>query len=132
MQRRFHRAPRYTTVILAALLAFGPAPAAFGDDGGVVTRQTDLTRMLDARERALVYRSETSPVLDLDPAIRTAILARASVAGTTTRAVPPAAAAADGFAWGAAALGFGAALAGVCVLLGCVTLVRHDGRLRSA
>ena len=38
----------------------------------------------------------------------------------------------DGFAWGAALLGLGAGAIGMCVLLGCVTLVRHDGRLRSA
>jgi len=71
-------------------------------------------------------------VAQLDPAIRAAIRAR-SVA---TAPVPPAVAAApavdDGFAWGAAAVGLGVGVVGMCALFGCVALVRHDGRLRNA
>ena len=36
------------------------------------------------------------------------------------------------FAWGAAALGLAAGIAAMCALLACVSLVRHDGRLRNA
>jgi hypothetical protein len=70
---------------------------------------------------------------ELDPAIRFAIAKRATgatpVAAPVTEAIP---APDNGFAWGAAALGLGAGIAGMFLVLGCVTLVRHDGRLRSA
>ena len=68
----------------------------------------------------------------VDPAIRTAI------SGRNLEAAPAAAAAIsttvgdEGFAWGAAALGVGVGVAAMCAVFGCVTLVRHDGRLRSA
>jgi hypothetical protein len=104
-----------TTIALTTILALGLAPAALGDDW--------------ARERAAVARA----VDGLDPAIRTAVAARSSEVATSPAVVVPTPPAVDeGFAWGAAALGLGAGIAGMCVLLGCVTLVRHDGRLRSA
>ena len=114
------------TVALAASLALAVAPDAFADDW--------------ARERADVvapvavgddWARDRRAVEQLDPAIRTAIVSRVPGIPATS----PAAAAVpanDGFAWGAALLGLGAGVAGMCVLLGCVTLVRHDGRLRSA
>ena len=70
----------------------------------------------------------------LDPAIRTAIAARTVVPGPVpVAAVGVSAPAADaGFAWGAAALGAAAGALAFAALFGCVTLVRHDGRLRSA
>ena len=68
----------------------------------------------------------------LDPAIRTAMVAHASAAATTGPDVPRVAdLRTDAFAWGAAALGLAAGVAAMCVLLGCVTLVRSHGRLRS-
>ena len=73
----------------------------------------------------------TQAFASLDPAIRTAI------SGRNLEAAPAAAAISttvgdDGFAWGAAALGVGVGIAAMCAVFGCVTLVRHDGRLRSA
>jgi hypothetical protein len=73
----------------------------------------------------------TQAFASLDPAIRTAI------SGRNLEAAPAAAAISttvgdEGFAWGAAALGVGVGIAAMCAVFGCVTLVRHDGRLRSA
>jgi hypothetical protein len=100
---------------LVATLALGAAPAALGDDW--------------ARDRAA-----TAVVQDLDPAIRTAIAARAATATVPTapEVVPTSPAAGNGFAWGAAAVGLGVGIVATFVVLGCVTLVRSDGRLRSA
>jgi hypothetical protein len=82
-------------------------------------RQHEQTAALDARERSIV-----------EPAFR-ASLAGGAVAGTTKPAAEPISSGND-FAWGAAALGLAVGVAGMCLLLGLVTLVRHDGRLRSA
>ncbi|HSF03365.1 MAG TPA: hypothetical protein VLA62_10150 [Solirubrobacterales bacterium] len=71
-----------------------------------IAKQNDRSRMLDARERA-----------------------HASVAATPVAVAPPAAS--EPFAWGAAVLGLGAGIAAMCVLLGCLMLVRSHGRLRS-
>jgi hypothetical protein len=98
--------------VLAAALALGVVPSAFGDDW--------------ARDRA------AATALDgLDPAIRTAIAAEAADAATTPAVVVSTPVDGEAFAWGAAALGLGAGIAAMCVLLGCVTLVRGHGRLRS-
>ena len=156
MQRRSHRQRGYaSTVAVVALVALGLAPAALGDDRAAssepsaierlirqedarridlatddaTTMQNDLATMLDARERAMVMRPDA--VSALDPAIRTAMVAHASAAATTGPDVPQATSGADAFAWGAAALGLAAGVAAMCVLLGCVTLVRSHGRLRS-
>ena len=101
-------------------------------------RQNGLVSMLDARERALVVGLEAvAPAVarndrsGLDPAIRTAMLTRAASGPTTGPVVSAAPVGGDAFAWGAAALGLGAGIAAMCVLLGCVTLVRSHGRLRS-
>jgi Flp pilus assembly protein TadB len=136
------------------MLALGLAPAALGEDETSptqpsaierlvrqenaratqlarldgVARQNDLSTTLDARERAMVGRPESA---SLDPAIRTAMVARASAAAATASGVTAAQAGDDTFAWGAAALGLGAGVAAMCVLLACVTLARSHGRLRS-
>ena len=156
MQRRSHRSTGWRAGLAVAVLAFGVAPAALGADGTAsgqstierLVRQEDarkteltayeanarrieLTAMLDARERAMLAGSPSASDA-LDPAIRTAMLAHASavsVATPTASAAPQTAA--DEFAWGAAALGLGAGVAAMCVLLGCVTLVRSHGRLHS-
>jgi hypothetical protein len=116
MSKPFGHARRaVATGVLVATLALGLAPVAFADDWG--------------RDRAAAAaRSE------LDPAIRTAVAARAAEATVPAPApVAPTVSAAggEGFAWGAAALGLGAGVAAMCALLGCVTLVRSHGRLRS-
>ena len=101
-----------TMALLASIVLAGAHPAV-ADDWG--------------RDRAAVAAYQ-----GLDPAIRAAVEARAPVPiamPTATVSVPSAD---NGFAWGAAAVGFGVAIAGMCLALACVTLVRHDGRLRSA
>ena len=70
-----------------------------------IAKQQDVWATLDARERAMVAGPETAPV--------------ASPAGG------------EAFAWGAAALGLTVGIAAMCALLGCLTLVRSHGRLRS-
>jgi hypothetical protein len=64
--------------------------------------------------------------------IRTAILARtAEITATPATAVSVPMVDEDEFAWGAAVVGLVAGVAAMCVLFGCVTLVRGNGRLRS-
>ena len=154
MNRRSHRSRRWRASLAVAVLAFGVVPAAIGADGAApsesstierlirqedarkaelaafeaTARRNELTRMLDGRERAMLVGSETASDA-LDPAIRTAILARAPATPPVVSLAPRAGD--DDFAWGAAALGLGAGMAVMCVLLGCVTLVRSHGRLRS-
>jgi hypothetical protein len=109
--RRYLMLGLATAVLATASL--GTASAAFGDAWG----QDDAV----ARQ-----------VQQLDPAIRTAIAAH-SVVPVPVAAVDVAAPVADaGFAWGAAALGAAAGALALAALLACVTLVRHDARLRSA
>ena len=71
-------------------------------------------------------------VQQLDPAIRTAIAARTVVPMPVAAVEVAAPTTGAGFAWRAAALGAAAGALALATLLGCVTLVRHDGRLRSA
>ena len=114
--RNSSRNPSGSVLIAALVTTFtlALAPAAFGDDW--------------ARDSAA-----TAAAQELDPAIRTAIVVARTAAVPVT---PPVVASTsvtggDEFAWGAAALGLGAGVAAMCVLLGCVTLVRSNGRLRS-
>lgn len=154
MHRPSHRWSR-AILGLVAMLALGLPQAAFGGDSvtasqpsaierlvrqenaraselarlDAVATQNELATMLDAREQALIARP--GPADGLDPAIRAAMIARASAAAGTPAADAPSPAPGEEFAWGAAALGLGAGVAAMCVLLGCVTLVRSHGRLRS-
>ena len=99
--------------VLALVAAIGVCvvPAAFADEW--------------ARDRASIAA--------LDPAIRTAIEARTlAVAAVSAPDEPSVAGVGDrGFAWDDAFVGAAVAIAGMCAALACVTLVRHDGRLRS-
>ena len=108
---------RYLVLGLATLVlttaSLGTASAAFGDAWG--------------HDDVVAQR-----VQQLDPAIRTAIAARTVVPVPVATAEVSAPAPDEGFAWGAAALGAAAGALALATLLGCVTLVRHDGRLRSA
>ncbi len=114
MQHPSHRTSRFTAIAaVVAILSLSVAPAAFGDAW--------------ARDGAA-----GATVQQLDPAIRTAIVARtADVTATSPSAASVPLVDEDEFAWGAAALGLGAGVAAMCLLLGCVTLVRSNGRLRS-
>ena len=154
MHRPCHRSSQ-ALLALVTMLAIGVPHAAFAGDSvttsqpsaierpvrqeapraselarlDAVARENELSTMLDAREQALIARP--GPSDGLDPAIRTAMIARASAAAATAPADDPSPARGEEFAWGAAALGLGAGVAAMCVLLGCVTLVRSHGRLRS-
>jgi hypothetical protein len=111
-----HRLSRLAAAIaLLAAIAVGVAPAALADDW--------------ARDRAHVIAYQ-----ELDPAIRTAIEARApaSPAASLEPTLAAPASPSGGFAWGAAALGLLIGVGATCLTLACVTLVRHDGHLRSA
>jgi hypothetical protein len=96
---------------LVAAIGLCVVPAAVADDW--------------ARDRAAIAA--------LDPAIRTAIEARTPVVATVSAADEPTVVGAGdrGFAWDDAFVGAAVAIAGMCAALACVTLVRHDGRLRS-
>jgi hypothetical protein len=113
MQRRSRHSRGYAAILaVVAMLALGVTPAAFGDDW--------------ARDRAA-----DAAMQQLDPAIRTAIVARTAEVTATPAAAVAAAVGEDEFAWGAAVVGLVAGVAVMCVLFGCVTLVRGNGRLRS-
>jgi hypothetical protein len=101
------------TVVLAATVALGFASAARADDWG--------------RHAAAAQASAS-----LDPAIRTAIAARHVDAAATPDVEATTPILDEGFAWGAAALGVGVGIVAMCAVFGCVTLARHDGRLRNA
>lgn len=129
MHRSLHRQVRLIAAV--ALVALGIAPAALGYTGG-----PDRTEAAFARTPGSYAggpdRSEAALArFGLDPASRAPI---AVPSPTLPTAVPTAvivSAPADGFAWRAAGFGLAVGIAGVLFLLGCVTLVRHDGRLRS-
>lgn len=114
MQRSFPALIRIVaTVVLAATVAFGFASAAGADDWG--------------RDEAA-----TQAFASLDPAVRTAIAARHLDAAARPGIEAPTATLDEGFAWGVAALGVGVGIVAMCAVFGCVTLIRHDGRLRNA
>jgi hypothetical protein len=100
-------------VALVATVAFGFASTAHADDW--------------ARDELAA-----EALASLDPAIRTAVAARQLDAAATAGVDVSTPVVDEGFAWGAAALGVGVGVAAMCALYGCVTLLRHDGRLRHA
>jgi hypothetical protein len=117
MKHLLRRPSRLATIAaLVVTLGLGVAPAALGDDW--------------ARDRVAA-----DAVQGLDPAISTAIAARAAEPTRPVTSSPLVASVSatggDEFAWRAAAIGLGAGIAAMCLLLGCVTLVRSHGRLRS-
>ena len=103
------------TAIAAVLgtLALALVPTALGDDWG--------------RDRGGAVA-----IQGLDPGIRTAIAARSTVPAPVAVTIPRLSPSDDGFAWGAATLGLVTGIAAMCAVLACVSLVRHDGRLRHA
>jgi hypothetical protein len=106
-------ARRTALVAVLVTVALGLVPTAFGDGW--------------ARDRA-----EAVTVQGLDPAISTAIAARSTARTPVAATLPRVSPSDDGFAWGAAGLGLATGIAAVCLVLACVSLVRHDGRLRNA
>jgi hypothetical protein len=111
------------TVVAAVLVtvALALVPTAFGDPWG--------------RDHADAVAIQALPDdWGVDPAIRAAINAHSAARSAATSpssavvtSVPD-----QGFAWGDAFVGAAVGVAVMCVALGCVTLLRHDGRLRSA
>ena len=111
------------TVIAAVLVtvALALVPTAFGDPWG--------------RDHADAVAIQALPDdWGVDPAIRAAINAHSAARSAATSpssavvtSVPD-----QGFAWSDAFVGAAVGVAVMCVALGCVTLLRHDGRLRSA
>ena len=138
MHRRLRRAIGFVAILaLVATLAVGVTPVASGDDVASPSQPSAIERLVrqeDARRAELagydeiVRQNELSAMLDVR---EQAMGARASAATTAASVVRPASAGGEEFAWGAAALGVGAGVAAACVLLGCVTLARGRGRLRS-
>ena len=111
------------TVVAAVVVtvALALVPTAFGDPWG--------------RDHAdAVAIQALADDWGVDPAIRAAINAHSAARSAATSpssavvtSVPD-----QGFAWGDAFVGAAVGVAVMCVALGCVTLLRHDGRLRSA
>jgi hypothetical protein len=106
-------AHRTTLVAVLVTLALALVPNAFGDGW--------------ARERADMVAMQ-----GLDPALRTAIVAHSTAPTPVVTTLPRVSSSDDGFAWGAAALGLATGIAAMCAVLVCVSLMRHDGRLRNA
>ena len=103
------------TAIAAVLctLALALVPTAFGDSWGRDTR-------VRLRDRPLTRRSVRPSA------------ARSTVPTPVSSTVPRLLPADNGFAWSAAALGLVTGIAAMCAVFVCVSLVRHDGRLRHA
>ena len=134
MHRRSHR-PRVaasTAALVATLASAVPAVAAPGAEATAsqpsaierLARQEDARRHELARYDAAARQRRAATLLD---ARERAMLSRVADLSTATAVATRDA----GFAWGAAALGMGAGVAGMCVLLGSAALVRGHG-LRSA
>ena len=161
MQRSSHRLSGTATILaLVATLALGLVPtAALGDDGGAQERAATaraIEELDPAIRAALIARTSKTPtapaIVGVIPATsgsysggpdrRYAALAypesdttapasgAGAVGGADRPDAPPVTE--DGFAWRAAALGLAVGIAGMFLGLGCVTLARQHGRLRSA
>jgi len=134
MHRRSNRLrPTVAIVALVAILASG-VPAAAAPDAEATPAQPSaierLARQEDARRRELARYDAAARqrgAATLLDARERAMVSRAANLSTATAVEPRDA----GFSWGAAALGMGAGVAGMCVLLGSAALVRGHG-LRSA
>jgi hypothetical protein len=146
MHRSLQRPIRLaTTLALLSLVALGSSPASLASYSGGPDRfdtasleagRTTSTAVSPATDGYAGGPGRTRGTLadyELDPAIRFAIAARATdPTPVPARVAEPIAAPDNGFAWSAAALGLALGALGMCLVLGCVTLIRHDGRLRNA
>ena len=145
MHCSLHRPVRSAaTLAVLGLVALGITPAALASYSGGPDRADITSLEADPATRTVGGSYSVAPdrsrvprtAYALDPAIRTAIAAHAIETPVAPPVVKPVAepilASDDGFAWGAAALGLGFGVVGMSLVFGCVTLVRHDGRLRSA
>ena len=114
-----------------ALVALGITPAALGYAGGPHRSEAAFARTPGSYAGGPDRSDAAFSRYGLASAIRTPI---AAPSPALPIAVPTAVVVSepeDGFAWRAAGFGLAVGIAGVLFLLGCVTLVRHDGRLRS-
>jgi len=113
MTRISSLAHRTVLAALVVAIALALVPTAFGDGWG--------------RDR-----TDAIAMQGLDPAIKTAIAARSEARAPVAATAPRISASDDGFAWEAAAVGLATGIGAMCALILCVSLVRHDGRLRNA
>jgi hypothetical protein len=120
------------TSALLAVVALGISPAAFGSYAGGPDRSEVAFARTPGSYAGGPDRSEAALArYGVDPAIRTPIGSPSPEVPIAVPATVVISAPEDGFAWRAAAFGLAVGVAGMLFLLGCVTLVRHDGRLRS-
>ena len=129
MHRSLQRQIRLTATV--ALVALGITPAALGSAGGPDRSEAAFARTSGSYAGGPDRSDAAFSRYALASAIRTPIAASSPalpIAVPTTVVVSEPE---DGFAWRAAGFGLAVGIAGVLFLLGCVTLVRHDGRLRS-
>ena len=129
MHRSLQRQVRLTATV--ALVALGISPAALGYAGGPDRSEAAFARTPGSYAGGPDRSEAAFARYGIDPAIRTPITSPSPALPIAVPVTVVTSAPADGFAWRAAAYGLGVGIAGVLFLLGCVTLVRHDGRLRS-
>lgn len=130
MHRSLQRQIRLTATV--AVVALGISPVALGYAGGPDRSEAAFARTPGSYAGGPDRSAAAFARYGLDPAIRTSIAAPSPALPIAAPATVVISAPADGgFAWRAAALGLAVGIAGMVFLLGCVTLVRHDGRLRS-
>ncbi len=136
--RHLVRLPARRIACAAFLVTFalGLVPTALADDWAGDRADAVAIRALDPVIRTAIAAHSASPgtvaMEGVDPAIRAAVAVHATAPAEGTAASPFVSPAGDRFAWGAAALGLGAGIAAMCVVLVCVSLLRHGGRLRNA
>ena len=129
MHRSLQRKVRLTATV--ALVALGIAPAALGYAGGPDRSEAAFARTPGSYAGGADRSEAAFARYGTDSAIRAPIGSPSPALPIAVPATVVVSAPADGFAWRAAAFGLAVGIAGVLFLLGCVTLVRHDGRLRS-
>jgi hypothetical protein len=129
MHRSLERQVRLSAAV--ALVALGISPAALGYAGGPDRSEVAFARTPGSYAGGPDRSEAAFARYGLDPAIRTPIASPSPELPIAVPATVAISAPEDGFAWRAAAFGLAVGVAGMLFLLGCVTLVRHDGRLRS-
>jgi hypothetical protein len=133
MYRQLQRLVRVTaTAALLAVVALGISPAAFGSyEGGPDRSEAAFARTPGSYAGGPERSEATFARYGLASAIRTPVAAPSPALPIAVPTTVVVSAPEDGFAWRAAGFGLAVGIAGMLFLLGCVTLVRHDGRLRS-
>lgn len=130
MHRSLQRQIRLTATV--AVVALGISPAALGYAGGPDRSEATFARTPGSYAGGPDRSEAAFARYGLDRAIRTPVAAPSPASPIAAPATVVISTPADGgFAWRAAAFGLAVGITGMVFLLGCVTLVRRDGRLRS-